>query len=111
MHRSQMTQAYMNPFLYAVSQMNATIDDLAEAELCYAPQYGAAKDPINMAGMAAQNMMHQAVPVVRWSDIPAELCVCAGTAPKLFTLWVPQRWVCGCSTWALCWSGALARLC
>jgi len=38
-------------------QMGATVDDLAEAELCYAPQYGAARDPINHIGMIAQNFL------------------------------------------------------
>ena len=30
-------------------QMGATVFDLEESELCYAPQFGAAKDPVNMA--------------------------------------------------------------
>ncbi len=34
-----------------------TVDDLADLELCYAPPFGSAKDPINIAGMAAQNSM------------------------------------------------------
>ena len=34
-----------------------TIDDLAELELSYAPPYGAAKDPVNMAGFMAQNVL------------------------------------------------------
>ena len=33
-----------------------TVDDLAELELCYAPPFGSAKDPVNMAGMIAQNV-------------------------------------------------------
>ena len=32
-----------------------TVHDLAELELAYAPPYGSAKDPVNLAGMAAQN--------------------------------------------------------
>jgi NADPH-dependent 2,4-dienoyl-CoA reductase/sulfur reductase-like enzyme/rhodanese-related sulfurtransferase len=36
-------------------QMGATVFDLEEAELCYAPQFGAAKDPVNLAGMIAAN--------------------------------------------------------
>ncbi|KUP21755.1 FAD-dependent oxidoreductase [Paenibacillus sp. DMB5] len=31
------------------------ISDLAELELCYAPPYSSAKDPVNMAGYAAEN--------------------------------------------------------
>ena len=32
------------------SRWAATVHDLAEAELCYAPQFGGAKDPVNLAG-------------------------------------------------------------
>ena len=32
-------------------QMGATVYDLEEAELCYAPAFGSAKDPVNFAGM------------------------------------------------------------
>ena len=39
----------------AMIQMGGTVHDLAEAELCYAPQFGAAKDPVNLAGMIAAN--------------------------------------------------------
>lgn len=31
------------------------VSDLAELELCYAPPYSSAKDPVNMAGYAAEN--------------------------------------------------------
>jgi NADPH-dependent 2,4-dienoyl-CoA reductase/sulfur reductase-like enzyme/rhodanese-related sulfurtransferase len=34
-----------------------TADDLAELELAYAPPYGSAKDPINMLGFMAQNVI------------------------------------------------------
>jgi len=38
-------------------QAGLTVFDLEEAELCYAPQYGAAKDPINMAGFVAAGLV------------------------------------------------------
>ncbi|MBU4399201.1 MAG: FAD-dependent oxidoreductase, partial [Planctomycetes bacterium] len=38
-------------------QNGATVFDLEEAELCYAPQYGSAKDPVNMAGFTAANIL------------------------------------------------------
>lgn len=50
-------------------QNNATVFDLEEAELCYAPQYGAAKDPINIAGMIAANVLRGDTPLVHWEDI------------------------------------------
>jgi len=34
-----------------------TVRDLAEQELCYAPPYGSAKDPINYAGFVASNLL------------------------------------------------------
>lgn len=47
-------------------QMGATVHDLAEAELCYAPQFGAAKDPVNIAGMIAQNHLQGDLPLAGW---------------------------------------------
>ena len=47
-----------------------TIDDLAELELAYAPPFGSAKDPINLAGMAAQNLLAGLVRVAQWYDVP-----------------------------------------
>ena len=38
-------------------QLGATIYDLEESELCYAPQFGSAKDPLNFAGMIAANVL------------------------------------------------------
>jgi len=38
-------------------QGGMTVEDLANLELCYAPPVGSAKDPVNMAGMAAQNIV------------------------------------------------------
>ncbi|MGC4083390.1 MAG: FAD-dependent oxidoreductase [Vicinamibacterales bacterium] len=50
-------------------QFHGTVHDLAEAELCYAPQFGAAKDPVNLAGMLAQNVLNGDMPIGRWEDI------------------------------------------
>jgi NADPH-dependent 2,4-dienoyl-CoA reductase/sulfur reductase-like enzyme/rhodanese-related sulfurtransferase len=47
-------------------QMGATIHDLEEAELCYAPQFGSAKDPVNFAGMVAGNVLHGDMPISHW---------------------------------------------
>jgi NADPH-dependent 2,4-dienoyl-CoA reductase/sulfur reductase-like enzyme/rhodanese-related sulfurtransferase len=51
-------------------QNRATVFDLEEAELCYAPQFGAAKDPVNVAGMIAANVLRGDVPLARWEDVP-----------------------------------------
>jgi rhodanese-related sulfurtransferase len=50
----------------AYMQMGATIYDLEEAELCYAPQFGSAKDPVNFAGMIAANVLYGDMPVNHW---------------------------------------------
>jgi NADPH-dependent 2,4-dienoyl-CoA reductase/sulfur reductase-like enzyme/rhodanese-related sulfurtransferase len=49
-------------------QKGATVYDLEEAELCYAPQYGSAKDPVNMAGFVAGNVLRGDVDSVHWTD-------------------------------------------
>jgi len=48
-------------------QMGATIYDLEEAELCYAPQFGSAKDPVNFAGMVAADVLRGDMPLVHWN--------------------------------------------
>jgi NADPH-dependent 2,4-dienoyl-CoA reductase/sulfur reductase-like enzyme/rhodanese-related sulfurtransferase len=54
--------------LAAAIQMKATVFDLEEAELCYAPQYGSAKDPVNLAGFVAANILRGDVEVGHWSE-------------------------------------------
>lgn len=49
-------------------QMGATIYDLEEAELCYAPQFGSAKDPVNFAGMVAADVLRGDMPVSHWPE-------------------------------------------
>ena len=53
-------------------QMKATVFDLEDAELCYAPQYGAAKDPVNLAGMVAANVLRGDVHLAPWSKVPSQ---------------------------------------
>jgi NADPH-dependent 2,4-dienoyl-CoA reductase/sulfur reductase-like enzyme/rhodanese-related sulfurtransferase len=50
-------------------QMGATVRDLAEAELCYAPQFGGAKDPVNLAGMIAVNHLDGLMPLADWATL------------------------------------------
>ena len=47
-------------------QLGATVYDMEEVELCYAPQFGSAKDPVNFAGMVAANVLHGDMPVAHW---------------------------------------------
>ena len=51
----------------AMLQMGATVYDLEEVELCYAPQFGSAKDPVNFAGMVAADILRDDMPTSHWS--------------------------------------------
>lgn len=46
-----------------------TIDDLCEIEHAYAPPYSSAKDPVNMAGFAAQNILNGLTRSITWSEL------------------------------------------
>ena len=46
-----------------------TVFDLEEAELCYAPQFGGAKDAANFAGMIAANVSRGQMEVAPWSEV------------------------------------------
>ena len=48
-----------------------TVHDLAELELAYAPPYGSAKDPVNLAGMAAENVLDGDVSLTQWYEMVA----------------------------------------
>jgi NADPH-dependent 2,4-dienoyl-CoA reductase/sulfur reductase-like enzyme/rhodanese-related sulfurtransferase len=50
-------------------QMGATIYDLEETELCYAPQFGSAKDAVNYAGMVAADVLRGDMPVAHWDAL------------------------------------------
>ncbi|MEB2310128.1 MAG: FAD-dependent oxidoreductase [Candidatus Brocadiaceae bacterium] len=52
-----------------VIQMGGTVYDLEESELCYAPQFGAAKDPVNLAGMIAANHLRGDLPLAKWEEL------------------------------------------
>ncbi|MDQ7823675.1 MAG: FAD-dependent oxidoreductase [Candidatus Eremiobacteraeota bacterium] len=50
-------------------QMGCTVYDLEEAELCYAPPFGSAKDPVNFAGMIAADVLRGDMPLCHWSSV------------------------------------------
>jgi len=64
-------------------QMGATIYDLEEAELCYAPQFGSAKDPVNFAGMVAADVLAGDMPIWHWGDDDNCLMLDVREAPEL----------------------------
>ena len=55
--------------LATVIRMGGTIDDLTDLELAYAPPYSAAKDPVNMAGYIAENILDEKVGMVQWNEL------------------------------------------
>ena len=50
-----------------------TAFDLQELELAYAPPFSSAKDPINMVGYAAANIINQDLAVIQWDEVPAKI--------------------------------------
>lgn len=46
-----------------------TASDLTELELCYAPPFGSAKDPINYAGYAIENVLTGKIKTFHWDEV------------------------------------------
>ena len=50
-------------------KLNGTIYDLEELELAYAPPFSSAKDPINMLGFVAENIIRGFVKFIEWNEL------------------------------------------
>ena len=70
-------------------QMKATVYDLEEAELCYAPQFGSAKDPVNFAGMVAADVLHGDMPLSHWDSLDGAFLLDVREAVELAVESVP----------------------
>ncbi|RPH35543.1 MAG: CoA-disulfide reductase, partial [Planctomycetota bacterium] len=70
-------------------QMKATVYDLEEAELTYAPPFGSAKDPVNFAGMVAGNLLRGDMPTVHWEGTDGGLLLDVRNPPELAVESVP----------------------
>lgn len=46
-----------------------TVFDLQDVEPCYAPPYNSAKDPVNMLGYYASNIIEDMVDIVQWHEV------------------------------------------
>ncbi len=55
--------------LASAIRFGAKITDLAGLELCYAPPFGSAKDPVNMLGFVAENIAAGKIKQFFWHDI------------------------------------------
>lgn len=47
-----------------------TVFDLQELELAYAPPFSSAKDPVNLAGYTAGNIVNKHIITVYWQEVP-----------------------------------------
>ena len=61
--------------LEQVIQRGGTVYDLTELEHAYAPPYSSAKDPVNMAGFVAENILKGKSKIIQWrklAELPAD---------------------------------------
>jgi NADPH-dependent 2,4-dienoyl-CoA reductase/sulfur reductase-like enzyme/rhodanese-related sulfurtransferase len=70
-------------------QMGCTVYDLEEAELCYAPPFGSAKDPVNFAGMVAADILRGDMPNCHWSSVNGGFLLDVRNPPELAVESVP----------------------
>lgn len=73
-------------------QAGMTVFDLEEMELAYSPQYGSAKDPINMAGFVAAGLLRGDHPQANVEEI---LALPANQRPILLDVRTPQEFAGG----------------
>jgi NADPH-dependent 2,4-dienoyl-CoA reductase/sulfur reductase-like enzyme/rhodanese-related sulfurtransferase len=73
-------------------QAGMTVFDLEEMELAYAPQYGSAKDPINMAGFVAGGLVRGEHPQV---DVETLFAAPADRRPLVLDVRTPQEFSAG----------------
>ncbi|AET69707.1 NAD(FAD)-dependent dehydrogenase [Desulfosporosinus orientis DSM 765] len=62
-----------------IIRSQGTIYDLQELELAYAPPFSSAKDPVNMAGYVAENIINGDVRMIHWQELSKlnakEVCI------------------------------------
>ncbi len=73
-------------------QAKMTVFDLEEMELAYSPQYGSAKDPVNMVGFVAANLLRGDHPQANIEDVSFES---AATRPFLLDVRMPSEFASG----------------
>ncbi len=72
--------------------MGAGVKDLKELELSYAPPYSSAKDPVNMAGFTADNLLSGLVAFCQWDapdNIPDAVLLDVREEAELMTFSLP----------------------
>jgi len=71
--------------------LGATVRDLAGLELAYAPPFGSAKDPVNIGGYVATNILDGDMPVAHWDEVERAQ---AGS-PVILDVREPAEWKAG----------------
>jgi tRNA 2-thiouridine synthesizing protein A len=64
----------------SVIRAGGTVADLADLELAYAPPFGSAKDPVNIAGYVATNVLNGSHPVIDWRTLRDRIAAGLGAA-------------------------------
>ena len=77
--------------LSTVIKNRGTIYDLEEIEQAYAPPYSAAKDPVNLAGFTAENIIRKKVQIIQWDKLQKE----AETGGFLLDVRTPEEFALG----------------
>ena len=77
-------------------QAKMTVFDLEESELCYAPQYGSAKDPINMLGFVASGLLRGYHPQIDAESLPTpEQIASDSSVPMILDVRTPSEFAAG----------------
>jgi NADPH-dependent 2,4-dienoyl-CoA reductase/sulfur reductase-like enzyme/rhodanese-related sulfurtransferase len=76
-------------------QAGMTVFDLEEMELAYAPQYGSAKDPINMAGFVAGGLIRGDHPQIDLDEVLSALASSIAEPPFLLDVRLPSEFSAG----------------
>ena len=72
-------------------RLGGTAPGLAELELAYAPPFSSAKDPVNLAGYQAENVIAGLTTPLLYAELPSELALGA----KLVDVRTPQEFASG----------------
>lgn len=72
-----------------VMRLGGTVHDLTDLELAYAPPFSSAKDPVNMLGYVAENVLEGMVDMISWDEMD-DLAAGKDTASDLIILDVTE---------------------
>lgn len=59
----------------SVMRLGGTVQDLLDSELCYAPPYSGAKDPVNIIGMSSDNVLKGFFKPAFYEDLPGSVLI------------------------------------